>query len=37
VHNLWLNLSQDSFVVGNVRAPQLSHSRCPATVCNGAG
>jgi hypothetical protein len=36
-HNLWLNLSQDSFVVGTVCAQRLSRSRCLATVCNGAG
>jgi hypothetical protein len=35
--NLWLSLSLDSFVVGTVCAQRLSRSRCPATVCNGAG
>jgi hypothetical protein len=35
--NLPLSQSQDCFVVGTVRAQRLSHSRCLATVCNGAG
>jgi hypothetical protein len=37
MHNLWLNLSQDSFVVGTVRAQLLSRSRCLATASNGVG
>jgi hypothetical protein len=35
--NLWLSQSQDSFVVGTVRAPRVSHFRCLATASNGAG
>jgi hypothetical protein len=35
--NLPLSQTQDCFVVGTVRAQSLSHSRCPATACNGAG
>jgi hypothetical protein len=35
--NLPLSQTQDSFVVGTVRAQRLSHFRCLATVCNGAG
>jgi hypothetical protein len=37
VPNLWLNQSQESFVVGTVRAQVLSRFRCPATAYNGAG
>jgi hypothetical protein len=35
--NLPLSQTQDCFVVGTVRAQRLSHFRCLATVCNGAG
>jgi hypothetical protein len=35
--NLPLSQTQDCFVVGIVRAQRLSHFRCLATVCNGAG
>jgi hypothetical protein len=35
--NLPLSQTQDSFVVGTVRAQRLSHFRCLATACNGAG